>query len=326
VFGSAFFWLRSAALGGSIRRALKLGVSHALTTNNRLCGYATDYGRLAPLFSVSSYSLPALSVELNPFHPTGGRGTLSRILRRVRDEDPYHVRRHVWSVTRRRPTAVSVQYTSLHAAASIRCESAAEPRETGEPRVDVCVTDPPYFDYIAYSELSEFYRCWLAQDSLGGTPLLPHPDDPVESFAKMLAPCLSSAVARLKPGRPLAFTYHATSEDAWAAIGKALDRARLLVTALWPIKNDAHMGHHTAAGNCEWDAVVVCRPIGDCTRSRAQFDLRAWAKSVRPISAADRRSLGHAIAMAASRYGVLTEVHHVTQSNSGDPALPRRAR
>ena len=68
VFGEAFKLLREQGLPEKIANALVPGLSNALGTNNRLCSYATDYGRLAPLFSVRGYSLPFLSVELNPFH------------------------------------------------------------------------------------------------------------------------------------------------------------------------------------------------------------------------------------------------------------------
>jgi len=325
VFGSAFSWLKSATLSDPVRRALRLAVSHALTTNNRLCGYATDYGRIAPLFSVRGYSLPALSVELNPFHPFAGRGTLRGILQRTSSEDPYHVRRYVWSVKKRRPIPIRVQYSSLSDIAAIACESAAVLPDQRESSVDICVTDPPYFDYIAYSELSEFYRSWLGQHSLGGQPLLPLHSDPVRSFAESLAPCLVSTVRRLKAGRPLAFTYHSASEAAWEAIGEALDKAQLVVTAIWPIRNDAHMGHHSAAGNCEWDAVVVCRPAGNCKRLTARLDIRKWIDAVRPlkVSKADQRSLAYAVSMVSARFGVVSIQRERLQPNSGNTSKSR---
>ena len=73
-------WLSDAQLDPRVARALSLAVSSTITSNNRLCGYATDYGRLAPLFSIRAFSLPWLAVELNPLNPTGGRGTLAAAL------------------------------------------------------------------------------------------------------------------------------------------------------------------------------------------------------------------------------------------------------
>lgn len=305
VFGHAFRWLQTTESSPSVVRALSLAVSNALTTNNRLCGYATDYGRLAPLFSVRSYSLPALSVELNPFHATGGRGTLLGSLERVVLSGVSQVRRHVWSMSHRRPIRVSTEYLRRAVPNRIQCASAAEVLRATAKDIDICIFDPPYFDYIAYSELSEFYRAWWGVPELGGIPLLPSRDQPVTSFGHAFGACLRAVLGRLKPGRPLAFTYHSARADAWVAVGVALDAADLLVTAMWPILNDAHMGHHTAAGNCEWDIVVVCRRRAECVRSRHRGQLSEWKATLRPlkISSADQTSMTFAMEMARRRYG-----------------------
>jgi len=307
VFGRAFKWIEQSDYCGSVRRALKLAVSNALTTNNMLCGYATDYGRLAPLFSVRSYSLPALAVELNPFHSNGGRGTLQRSLEKVIRSSSAIARRYVWSTETGKPVPKVIKFDPCPVPTDgIVCASAAaQPAANHRADIDLCVFDPPYFDYIAYSELSEFYRSWLDQPTLGGIPLLPSREAPVSSFSSLLSECLATALNRLKANRPLVFTFHSSSKLAWDAIGGALDKADLLVTALWPLKNDSHMGHHSQAGNCEWDVSVVCRRAVDCVGGQLDHDVSAWAKQVRPlkIRKADRGSMKLAIQMSRPRFG-----------------------
>lgn len=309
VFGRAFKWIDQSDYSGSILRALSLAVSNALTTNNALCGYAVDYGRLAPLFSVRSYSLPAVAVELNPFHPSAGRGTLKRSFEKILRSASVSPRRYVWSSEGKRPIAKVINFPQRSVpTGGVTCASAAElPLPANRAEIDLCLFDPPYFDYIAYSELSEFYRSWLDQSNLGGVPLLPSPDDPVRSFSSILAQCLTSALVRLKPGKPLAFTFHSNSRSAWDAIGIALDDAGLLVTALWPLKNDSHMGHHSNAGNCEWDVTVVCRRRSDCLLSRFNLGVSDWVKLVKPLTIrkADRFSMALAIEMTRSRFGLV---------------------
>jgi adenine-specific DNA methylase len=165
--------------------------------------------------------------------------------------------------------------------------------------------DPPYFDFISYSELSEFYRAWLLNERLGGLPLLPNNGNPVASFGMRFARAMRAALARLAPGRPLAFTYHAGRKEAWDAVALGLDNAGLLVTAIWPVRNDGHMGHHTAAGNCEWDAVVVCRRALECVRVEPNLDVREWRDAVRPLTMrkADVEALQLAVSMASQRFG-----------------------
>ncbi len=101
VFGSAFAWLASAKLEPEVRQGLRLAVSNALATNNKLCSYAYDYGRLSALFSVRGYSLPALPVELNSLHTDAGRGSRRHCIERVARAGTDEARRHVWSFAKR---------------------------------------------------------------------------------------------------------------------------------------------------------------------------------------------------------------------------------
>jgi putative DNA methylase len=309
VFGKAFEWLRSDKVPKPVSRALGLAISNALTTNNRLCGYATDYGRLAPLFSVRGFSLPALAVELNPLHDAAGRGTIQRAIERVARTSDSTVSRSVWSMKKRRPAVVSMSFGGPTSSKEVRCRSAAS---SGSLRrdADICLFDPPYFDYIAYDELSEFYRAWLNITRLGGRPLLPRGDEPTRSFGEEFGRCLKRAVRHIRPGRPLAFTFHSTSPAAWEAIGIGVDSAKLVVTGIWPIRTDPHMGHHSDPGNCEWDLVVVCRPARDCTPVRRRRTVRRWLCDVKPlkIGTADRVSMGLALQMCRLRWGTLSPV------------------
>ena len=149
---------------------------------------------------------------------------------------------------------------------------------------------------------------WLGL-GVDSKPLLPAPDaDGLETFASTLGACLRRTSAALDKGRPLAFTYHASSLDAWEAIGLALDEAKLAITALWPLRNDAHMGHHSFAGNCEWDVVVVCRPIEECERSAMPLTFEAWVDTAwlakLRFSAADVNNVRAALAMSSTRFAV----------------------
>lgn len=304
-FGRAFRWARNTPLTEETRNALLLSLSNALTTNNKLCGYATDYGRLAPLFSVRSYSLPLLPVELNPLHQRAGRGTLAKAFARTVESASLSVRRYVWSTSARRAVAKTFAFAPIRDSSHVACASAESPPAHLHSGVDLCIFDPPYFDFISYSELSEFYRAWLSADTLGGIPLLPGDAQPVSSFGLRFAKALQSALSRLDAGRPLAFTYHSGKREAWDAIGLALDNAGLMVTALWPVRSDGHMGHHTDEGNCEWDAIVVCRRQSECTRVTLHASVSKWKSDVKPLAIrkADVAALDLALQMARPRFG-----------------------
>lgn len=118
---------------------------------------------------------------------------------------------------------------------------------------------------------------------------------------------MRTIVARVRAGRPIAFTYHSTNPDAWDAIGEAIDAADLRVTALWPVRSDGHMGHHSHDGNSEWDLVIVCRRCGETEPHEPQFTVEQWIEDVKPlsVSGADRNNMNLAYAMAASRFARL---------------------
>src|ERR1017187_1597217 len=303
--GAAFQWIKTADISDSVRHGLNLAMSNALATNNLLCGYATDYGRLSALFSIRSYSMPALGVELAPLHPDAGRGTLPRNLKRVARSTAKSARRHIWSLETNKPERVQLDFAPDPMPRAVNCVSAAN-APLRPSSVDICITDPPYFDYIFYSELSEFHRLWLNLP-LTDHPLLPNlSDGPVSSYASDLGACLRATLPALRPGRPLTFTYHAATFEAWEAAGLGLDAAKLVITALWPLRNDAQMGVHSSKGNCEWDVVLVCRPLDECTRQPHDIRFEDWADEAArhdlKFSAADEQNVRNALVMAVSRF------------------------
>lgn len=314
VLSAAASWLRAAQLDAPLTRAINLAISNSLATNNKLCGYATDYGRLSALFSVRGFPLPALTVELNPLHPAGGRGTLHQCIERVARSASTAIRRHVWSVEERavQPTMMSFE-VGCRDTGDIWVAGAAD--QGDGPQTDLCVFDPPYFDYIAYSELSEFYRAWGDQSAVVQSSLLPHGEDRAEQFGLDFAHCLRAVTKRLANGRMLAFTYHSSNPEAWRAIGVALDDAKLAVTGIWPVRSDGHMGHHSHPGNCEWDLIVCCRRISETTAADFTASVTGWIKTVAPlkVSESDKASMTLAHKMARARFA----------SPTGDGGIPR---
>ena len=129
VFGHAFRWIKeNLDPDFRVNRALRLALSNALATNNRLCSYARDYGRLAPLFSLRGYALPAMPVELNAFHLSAGRGTLKRNLDRVQRSSGEFVRRHTWDVTSGKVRRFDADYSSCVREVDMECGPARRDR------------------------------------------------------------------------------------------------------------------------------------------------------------------------------------------------------
>jgi putative DNA methylase len=288
IFVTAFDWINTLEVSEDIRRRLKLGVSNALSTNNMLCSYATDYGRLAPLFAgLRSYAMPILSVELNPLHPDAGRGTLSATMRRIERSLGTEYRRHVYDPRLGQTTKQVFKSRAYFGAVKLSCQSA----ETGLPndlgKCDLILTDPPYFDFISYSDLSLFYRAWLwpgSDGSLGGEPIFPHGNNAKEEFSAHLARAFAKAHDALRPEGIFLFTFHSANSEAWDALTDALTTARLIVSATFPVWADARAVAHAHPGNCEWDVVFVCRPATSNVRSRLPDSVDEWLEQLNEAS------------------------------------------
>lgn len=298
VFARAFSWLRETELDDSVRARLELAVSNAISSNNRLCGYATDYGRLAPAFTgVRSYALPILGVELNPLHPTAGRGTIAATLRRMNRSAATSAQRFVVAEQ-------DFEHREMTARRSVRhhvvCRSAERKFPADLGQCSAIITDPPYYDYIAYSDLSLLHRCWLEFDAgagLAGTPIYPVGEDGHERFARRLGRALRSATEAVVPGGVVAFTYHSPHEHAWDALARAVAAAGLVVTSVFPVWADARSSvAHGHPGSCEWDLVWVCRPDGAYGSLPASID--TWM--LERLSDADRTSLALGLSSAAA--------------------------
>jgi len=304
VLGAAHAWLdQRSDVAPGVNRAVRLALSNALITNNRLCSYATDYGRLAALFSVRGYSLPALPVELNPLHESGGRGTIQRCLSRAARTATTSVRRSIWNMDTNNAEARVLELPPEAGAIDLRCSSAADTQLTAA--IDLLVFDPPYYDYIVYDELAELFRAWNDCDDQGGQTLQSATDGDGAKFGVALADCLRPAIAARNEGRPIAFTYHSSNPAAWSAIGLALDETKLRITAMWPVRSDVHMGHHSHPGNCEWDIVVVCRPVSETTPATSAALGPDWERLLGDLEVghSDRTNFQLAHDMAANRYG-----------------------
>ena len=136
--------------------------------------------------------------------------------------------------------------------------------------VDAVVTDPPYFDFVHYSELSDFFYAWLSPALASRYPWMKRPDcsDAGEvqhkqprSFARQLGRVFSECRRVLKPRGVLAFSFHHSRPEAWAAIHEAVKRAGLVVVASHPVHAELRVSSPKTATKdpISLDAILVCR-------------------------------------------------------------------
>jgi putative DNA methylase len=122
---------------------------------------------------------------------------------------------------------------------------------------DAVLTDPPYYDNVPYSYLSDFFYVWLKRavghlhPDLFSTPLTPktgeivaysQPDGGTEagkrSFEESIQLAFQEAYRILKPEGVAVVVYTHKSTAGWEAVINALLNSGLVVTGAWPLHTE----------------------------------------------------------------------------------------
>ena len=192
--------------------------------------------------------------------------------------------------------------------------------------VDAVVTDPPYFDFVHYSELSDFFFAWLSPVLRERYPWMARPDssdkgevqqkDP-RDFANALASVFSECCRVLKDEGVLAFSFHHSRPEGWAAIYEALALAGLAVVAAHPVHAELRAASPKTAAKApiSLDAILVCRKRAGHSGQREELASvltrsTAYAETLREsglmISLGDRFVIGASQLLIARSTEVLS--------------------
>lgn len=254
-------------LESPIKDAFAIAFSDHLTTNCMMASYAFGWRRLVPLFSVRAYRHITRPVEINPWLDGSGRGTFPNNIRQVQ-------RAIDWTRSPKEPLIqggfCAVNDRILEPAlANIFRGNSQNLSFINKDTIDLVLTDPPYFDNISYSELSDFFLPWLVQFNLitgydmskcalnENLAANDRTDVSIDKFEKSLSNCFSEIARVLKPDGRLVFTYQHQTSKAWHALSMALLRSGFRAVQLFPLLGDSHIGLHKYKGSIKWDAVFV---------------------------------------------------------------------
>lgn len=250
------------------RRAIGLAFSNHLTTNCMLTSYAAGWRRLTPLFSIRAFRHVPRPVELNPWLEGTGRGTFPNAIRQV-------LRASAFAKAPKEPLRRGgfrdVEAVAPMVAPKVFSGNARELTDVESNTVDIVLTDPPYFDNITYSELSDFFQPWL--EHIGLVPEAAkrralvkralraqrNNEQSIEEFAANLGEAFGEIRRVLKPQGLLAFTFRHSTPEGWLAMAKALARSGLKPVQVLPMPGEAGTGLHKHDGTSLWDAVLVFR-------------------------------------------------------------------
>lgn len=208
-------------------------------------------------------------------------------------------------------TLLSMNGLDKKASISVTCGDAARISSTADSSVDSIVIDPPYYDNVMYSELSDFFYVWLKRTAglvypqLFRSPLTDKEHEAVanparyegqrgakalaaEDYRHKMAAIFADCRRVLKPDgiMTLMFTHKATG--AWDALAKGLIEAGFVITASWPINTESEASLHIrnkAAANST--VFLVCRP-----RTTRDDGSAYWDDLEREVRQSVRRRIG----------------------------------
>lgn len=135
--------------------------------------------------------------------------------------------------------------------------------------VDAVITDPPYFDFVHYSELSDFFYSWISilspkkyfrnrVDSSHSGEV--QDKDPME-FSRKISAVYKECNRALKDDGVMCFSFHHSNSDGWAALYNAIRMAEFNIVACHPIKAEMSVGTPKSASSdpINLDAIIVCK-------------------------------------------------------------------
>lgn len=300
--------LISAVENERVRHALATNLSDLLRYQNMLCRYDTMALKSLDIFSVHGFPVGLMYCESNLLGIVNGKGTSvgsggwTNIIDKYEKakrycDEPFEVRnahgrkgivpiRGEWIGERRNGSRARL--------VAIRCASSTD-LDLAPASLDAVFTDPPYFGNVQYGELMDFCYVWLRRlvghESEGfdrESTRSPHEltgnatqARGLVQFAEGLAAVYRAMARALKPGSPLAFTFHHNKIEAYHTVAVALLDAGLACSATLPCP--AEMGgsiHIHGTGSSIVDTVFVCRTHGHLRRSQLFDDLGSLKKVV----------------------------------------------
>jgi len=144
-----------------------------------------------------------------------------------------------------------------------------------EDEYDAVITDPPYYDNIIYSDISDYfyvwqrillkeeYDCFQSKHTPKSESIVANPAENkgAEEFEQELGQAFSRIRRALKKDGVLVFTYHHSGSESWGELLEALCDQGFEVTASYPVTSD--LDKLTGQESVSFDIIIVARPASD---------------------------------------------------------------
>lgn len=272
----------------NIREFMILTLSDCVNANNIFCKYNQAKKEVEPLFGHHAYWPPNTPIENNVWGAEFGRGTFEGYFDKTRRAKEFCIKPYEIKV---KGEATEKAYISNSIKGEIVNEFEALIHDNGnlilkaqtaedlsfipDESVDAVITDPPYYDNVMYSEISDFFYIWqrlafkekydffqpeysprareIIKNEVQGK------DD--EFFIKGLTNVFKECNRVLKDDGLLAFTFHHEKTKAWASALRSILDAGFYVASVYPIRSEPRVGVHGVG--IRYDVIIVCKKRGE---------------------------------------------------------------
>ena len=258
----------------NIAEFLITAVSNCLEYNSKLCKWHVGYQIGFNVFERHAYVPKVQPIEGNPLNHEENSTALRNFSQKIVEAKRY-CERPFEKVKNRKKGKVEQFYVDSEnitedRVASLNCKTAEHIDEDDES-VDLVITDPPYYDNVQYSELSDYFYVWLREclheEYEEFKPeLVPKAREIVannsankdeEFFVESLANVFSECNRVLKQDGEMVFTYHHNENEAWSVILEALIRSGFTITGAYPVQSEMPNNPHISdLDNAEYDILV----------------------------------------------------------------------
>jgi adenine-specific DNA methylase len=257
----------------NIREYLLLAFSDSLRMHNMMTTYNTGYNKIDHIFKTNSFTPQMAPTENNIWGTEYGLGTFEKVFDMVMRGVKYGNEPTERYISDGETVETKPFQKSVGENVSVKQGDARN--IDAENEYDCVITDPPYYNNVLYSELSDFFYVWLKpllKDNydcfeMDHTPrsesivVNPASDKNDEDFETELKQAFSAIKTALKADGILAFTYHHSSSESWGELLQALCDVGFEVTATYPVSADIEK--FLAGESVEFDIIIVARPAKD---------------------------------------------------------------
>jgi putative DNA methylase len=252
----------ATAYADAVAVYLSFAVSKAADRNTSLCFWEYPMDRLRGTFGRQALPMIWDYAETNPFAGAGG--------------DIYGTAHSLCEVLDKLPIVGSG--TAVQADAAVQSISAGK----------AISTDPPYYDNVAYADLSDFFYVWLRRTmkpvfpELFATLVTPKTEELIAApyrhgskekaeafFLAGMARAMHCLAEKAHPAIPVTIYYafkqsetqteKGTTSTGWETFLEAVNRAGLAVTGTWPMRTEQSVGLKGNINSLASCIVLVCR-------------------------------------------------------------------